>query len=180
MGMTRFLHKATAAAAASAASLLAAKPVLAHCPLCAAATAGGVAAARILGVDDTVVGTFIGGFVVSTGLWFNKWLKRKAGRELVPFQSSIAVLLSLSLMILTLFMARLLNASDSSYLIFGVDKLLFGTLAGTLVTIAAFAVHKAIKSANNGKSWVPFQGILFTLLCLSITGAAFFFITRGG
>ena len=166
------------AAAAAASALAVAKPVMAHCPLCAAATAGGVAATRFLGVDDAVTGTFIGGFVVSTALWFGTWLKKKRnGKELMPLQSAVFVLLSLAFTILTLYLARLIGSTDPAYIMFGVDKLVLGTLVGTAVTIGAFELHKRIKAANGGKSIMPFQGVLLALLCLSITGAVFFFVT---
>lgn len=162
-----------------AAATIAAKSVVAHCPLCAAATAGGVAATRLLGVDDSVTGTFIGGFVVSTALWFDNWLKKKKdGRELMPFQSTIFIIVSLALTLLTFYLAKLLGSTDPAYHMFGVDKLLVGTIVGTAVTVGAFALHKWIRRARGGKSLMPFQGIVLTLLCLAITGAIFFFTTR--
>ncbi len=168
------LRKASAVIAASA---LAAAPALAHCPLCAAATAGGVGAARLLGVDDTVVGTFIGGFAVSTGLWFSNWLTKKRQGAAIPLQQAISVIASVALTILTLYLARLLGSADPSFLMFGIDKILVGTLAGTIVTLAAFALHKWIRKVRGGKSLMPFQGIALTLACLSVTGAVFFFAT---
>lgn len=165
-------------AAAAVAALAAANPALAHCPLCAAATAGGVAATRLLGVDDTVTGTFVGGFIVSTGLWFNNWLKkRKNGGELLPFQAAIVVLLSVALTLLTFYVAKLIGSPNPAYMIFGVDKLVLGTLAGTAVTLGAFALHKWVKAMNGGKSIMPFQGIVVTLLSLALTGTIFYFVT---
>ncbi len=169
---------ATAAATASALTIV--KPVMAHCPLCAAATAGGVAATRLLGVDDTVSGTFVGGFVASTALWFDIWLKkRRSGKELMPYQSTIFVIASLAFTILTFYLAKLLGSPDPVYHMFGVDKLLVGTAVGTAVTVGAFALHKWIRKIRGGKSLIPFQGIVLTLLCLAITGAIFYFVTRG-
>src|SRR3989338_909992 len=104
---------------APAAAIVAALPVAAHCPLCAAATAGGVAATRLLGVDDAVTGTFVGGFVVSTGLWFSNWLrKKKKGGEFLPFQAAILVLLSVALTLLTFYMAKLIGSPHPPFPIF--------------------------------------------------------------
>ncbi|MBI2580449.1 hypothetical protein HYV85_01440 [Candidatus Woesearchaeota archaeon] len=176
--MSRYsLLKLFTAAAAGATAF--AQPVLAHCPLCAAATAGGVAATRFLGVDDSVTGTFIGGFVVSTGLWFNNWLKKKKnGGEFLPFQAAIVVLLSVALTLLTFYMAKLIGSPNPAYMIFGVDKLMVGMLAGTVVSVGAFALHKWIRKVRGGKSLMPFQGIIVTLLCLAATGAVFYFVTK--
>lgn len=173
--LNSLLKVATATVAAISAVVT---PALAHCPLCAAATAGGVAATRILGVDDTVTGIFVGGFVVSTGLWFNNWLKKKKkGGEFLPLQAAIMVLLSVAFTILTFYMAKLIGSPDPAFMLLGIDKLVLGTLAGTAVTLGAFALHKWVKAINGGKSIMPFQGIVMTLLCLSITGAVFFFAT---
>ena len=166
-------------AAVAVAALAAANSALAHCPLCAAATAGGVAATRLLGVDDTVTGTFVGGFVVSTGLWFDNWLrKKKKGGEFLPFQTAIVLLLSVAFTILTFYMARLIGSPDPAFRMLGVDKLVLGTLVGTAVTLGAFELHKRVKAANSGKALVPFQGIVFTLVLLAVTGTIFYFMTR--
>ncbi|HIG98636.1 TPA: hypothetical protein HA231_04400 [Candidatus Woesearchaeota archaeon] len=167
------LRKALAVLAAAA---FAAQPVVAHCPLCAAATAGGVAATRLLGVDDTVVGTFIGGFAVSTGLWFSNWLSKKRQGAAIPLQRAISVIASVALMILTLYLARLLGSADPSFLMFGVDKLLVGLLVGSAATVAAFAVHKWIRAVR-GRSLMPYQGIAVTLAALAFTGAVFYIVT---
>lgn len=158
-----------------ASAALAAQSVAAHCPLCAAATAGGVAATRLLGVDDAIVGTFIGGFAVSTGLWFSNWLSRKRNGAVIPLQQAISVTASVALAILTLYLANLLGSTDPAYILFGVDRLLVGTLAGTAVTVGAFALHKWIRNVRGGKSLMPFQGIVLTLLVLAVTAAIFYF-----
>ena len=171
----RLLSFFTAITASALASM---KPALGHCPLCAAATAGGVAATRLMGVDDTVTGTFVGGFVASTGLWFNNWFKkRNGGRELLQFQWLIVVLLSLAFTAATFYFAKLVGSSEPGFLMFGVDKLLIGTSAGTMVTLSAFALHQRLKLMNKGSSIMPFQGIVLTLLSLSAAGALFFFVT---
>lgn len=176
MNLLNSFAKLAVAVAASLAAV--AKPVLAHCPLCAAATAGGVAATRFLGVDDTVTGTFIGGFVASTGLWFSNWLtKKRNGKALLQFQGAVFVALSLALTVLTLYLARLLGSPDPTYTMLGVDKLLVGTIAGTAVSLAAFRLHKWIRAVNSNKSFVPFQGIIVTMLALSATAAAFYLAT---
>ncbi len=161
---------------AGVSSIAAVQSVAAHCPLCAAATAGGVGVTRFLGVDDTVVGTFIGGFVVSTGLWFNKWIrKKKSGKDFLPYQATIILLASLAFTVLTFYMAGLLG-KDSSYLLFGVDKLVLGTVAGTAISLAAFALHKRIRAVK-GRSFFPYQGIILTIGALTLTALTFYLVT---
>jgi len=59
-------------------SIIAIMPsVMAHCPLCTAATIVGVGVTRSLGWDDSIVGVFVGAMIVSSALWVNNILKKK-------------------------------------------------------------------------------------------------------
>src|SRR3989338_2455804 len=51
--------------------------VMAHCPLCTAATIVGVGVTRSLGWDDSIVGIFVGAMIVSSALWLNNILKKR-------------------------------------------------------------------------------------------------------
>ena len=53
------------------------KSAHAHCPLCTGAAVAGVELARVTGLDDSIVGILLGAVIVSSALWFNKWLKKK-------------------------------------------------------------------------------------------------------
>ena len=115
----------------------------AHCPLCSAATGMAVAATRAYGLDDLIVGLFVGSFVVSTALWMNNFaLKRKKGKEYLPNQKAILIIFSLMTMLVTFYFAGLL---DMKYRIFGIDKIFFGTIAGTLMTLFSFQMHKKLR-----------------------------------
>ncbi len=152
-------------------AITAAMPVHAHCPLCTAATGAAVAATRFYGMDDMIVGLFIGGFVISTALWFNNiLLKRNKGKNFLPYQSFIMVLVSLLLTFWTFKAAKLIGTATITQQIFGVDKLLAGTTAGTILSLASFESSKFLKRKNNGKVLFPFQTIVLTLLTLAIAG----------
>ena len=58
--------------------------------------------------------------------------------------------------------------------VYFIDKMLFGSVLGAVVSLAAFWLHLYIKKAK-GRVVVPFQGVIFTLLLLVLTGAALFF-----
>lgn len=140
------------------------KPVFAHCPLCTAATGSVVAATRFYGVDDLIVGTFIGGFVISSAFWFNNILrKRNKNKNYIPFQLVGILLLSLVLTILTFHTIGL-----TSVTLFGVDRILLGLLIGSFITLIAFRFHDFLKRSNGNKSYIPFQVILITLAFLLV------------
>ncbi len=153
------------------AAIFSAMPVHAHCPLCTAATGAAVAATRFYGMDDMIVGLFIGGFVISTALWFNNiLLKRNKGKNFLPYQPFIMVLASLLLTFWTFKAAKLIGTAAIMQQIFGVDKLLAGTTAGTILSLASFEFSKFLKRKNKGNVLFPFQTIVLTLLALAIAG----------
>lgn len=141
------------------------KLVFAHCPLCTAATGAVVATARWYGVDDLIVGTFFGGFTISTAFWIQRiLLKRNKGKDFIPFQLAIITILSLILSIITLHTANLFSSST----FFGVDRLLAGTFIGSSITLIAFGSHELLRKNNGNKNYFPFQAIVLALAFLSI------------
>ncbi|OGI19323.1 MAG: hypothetical protein A3J06_01205 [Candidatus Moranbacteria bacterium RIFCSPLOWO2_02_FULL_48_19] len=64
------------------------KIVLAHCPLCVAATGGLALLAASLGLSSAVVGIVSGSFALAMGLWFARLIQRKR----LPMQDWIIAL----------------------------------------------------------------------------------------
>lgn len=159
--------------------------VLAHCPLCTAAAGVGIGAARWLGVDDSIVGLFLGAFIISMGLWFNNILKKR--KVNLPFQGFLTVFASFLLTIIPLYLAGVIgnleivkSLPELSMLglgVFGIDKLLFGTLAGIIFVGLSFSFSDYIKKIN-GRVLFPYQGILFMIAALFILSGVFWAITR--
>jgi hypothetical protein len=147
--------------------------VHAHCPLCTAATVGALAITRVYGIDDLVVGTFFGGFIVSSAFWLNNVLRKRNGnREYVPYQSSVILSLSLGMAVVGFYLDGLLF--NPLFMLFGVDKILIGTFAGTGATLASYRFHRWLRVRNENKSYLPFQAILLTLAALVATSLAFY------
>ncbi len=143
----------------------------AHCPLCTAATGGAVATARFYGLDDTIVGVWIGAFIISTALWFDRMIKK----EYVQFQRAIIILLSFALTVVPFYLAGIMSAQAST--IFGVDKLFFGMLVGSVVSYFAFSVSWKIK-AERKKRLFPFQTMAIALLLLALTSVIFWVMVK--
>lgn len=158
---------------ASFLSLLLIRPVSAHCPLCTAATGFAVMAARWYGVDDLIVGTFIGGLVVSSTLWMNNILIKKKW-VLLPHQGTILVILTILSTILTYYFAGLLNNTNPSFRIFGVDKLFVATMLGSAITMVSFWFHGIMRKMNGGRNFIPFQGIVLLFVFLIATSGTFY------
>ena len=149
--------------------------VMAHCPLCTAATAAAVVAARWYGVDDLIVSTFIGGMIISTGYWAHNWLKKRSkGKGYIKFQLPILVLLSYASIVFTFYSAGFLGNTAAKFTLFGVDKLFIGSTIGSIVTIFAFAMHEKLRKYNGNKNYMPFQAIVLALALLALTAGSFY------
>lgn len=158
--------------------------VLAHCPLCTAAAGAGIGIARFYGLDDAIIGLFLGAFIVSMGLWFNNWLKKKIN---IPFQTFLIIFASFLLTAIPLYLAGIMtnfyivkSAPQVSMLglhIFGIDKLLFGTIVGILAVWSSFSTSDYIKKKRGKVLW-NYQGLSFMLIALIILTEIFFILTR--
>lgn len=162
--------------------------VSAHCPLCTAGAVAGVGVARFYGVDDSIVGLLLGAFVASTGLWVDKWLKKRKKKINFPMQAFILVLLSFLLLVIPLYMKGIITDFEMvksmpehhSILgmgVYGIDKLLFGTIFGTLLISGVFSFSDYLKE-KNGKRLFAFQGLMFMAAALAIFSLIFWLITK--
>lgn len=160
--------------------------VSAHCPLCTAGAVVGVGTARYLGVDDSIVGVFLGAFIVSTALWFNKWLSKK--RVNLPMQEFFLVVISFLLLAVPLYTGGVITNFDMvksmpehhSMLglgIYGIDKLSFGMIIGSLAVWMTFSFSDFIKKKRGRVLW-PFQGVSFMFITLAVLSLIFWLITR--
>ena len=149
--------------------------VSAHCPLCTATAGLGIGIARLYGVDDSIVGLFLGAFIASSALWFNKWLINK--RIVFPFQEPLILLSSFLMMNLPLYLSGIINSfqvvksapREYSLLgvgVLGIDKLLFGAIIGTFIIWLTFRISDLIKSKRKGKVLWPYQTPSFMLIVL--------------
>lgn len=146
---------------------------MAHCPLCTAAMVGAVLLTRTYGVDDLIVGTFLGGAIISTAYWANNWLKKKhKGKNYLPFQLWILVLATYISTLYSLELTKLLG--NPMYQIFGIDKLFIGSSVGTAITIFAFWLHDELRKRNAGINYLPFQAIVLAFALMSLTIVGFF------
>lgn len=164
--------------------LLPSLSVHAHCPICTAAVGAAAVSAKYYGLDASVIGLLIGAFGISTGLWIGLKIKK----YYFKFQFPLIVLASFLLTVVPLlfvssesiYLPLLLFGQSGSLLnkVYWINKILFGSIIGGLIALAAFFVHVYIKKMN-GNVLFPFQGIIITLAFLLISGLALHF-TFGG
>lgn len=145
-------------------------PVYAHCPLCTGAMVAGVTVARIYGVDDAVLGLWIGALIVSTALWFNRVVKR----QYIPFQGLVLSVIAFLFTVIPMYYAGIFGGVYAT--IFGIDKMLFGMVAGGIALYIGIALSNEIKKLK-GRTLFPFQTIAIVLLMLIVTSSIFLYAT---
>jgi hypothetical protein len=147
------------------------KTSFAVCPLCTVAVAGGVEISRLLGVDYLISGIWIGGLIVSLGLWMADWFKKKNWlkpiiRELV----SLAIFYLLTIPFLS--SLHLTGLPGNTFL--GIDKIFFGIGVGSMVFFVGVFVDHLIRQYNHGKVLFFYQKVLIPVGLLALASLIFY------
>ena len=142
-------------------STLLTQPSLAHCPLCTAATGTAVMVARFYGVNDSIVGLWLGAFIISTALWMDRVINKNEN----PGLTVLLVFLALGLTIIPFYYAGIV----SYHMIFGIDRLTLSILIGAILTLLVLNVAKSLPKK------IGYQSIVITLLTLTLVSILFLF-----
>lgn len=153
------------------------QPVSAHCPLCTAGAAAGVGIARAAGVDDAIVGLWLGAFIAASALWLDRLLKKR-GID-YPLQGVLLVAASLLALVVPLYYAGIITdievvrSMPDYHAVLGMeslgfDRLFSGTIIGTVMIAAIFLANDALV-AGKGKRYIPYQGMVLIAIALVIT-----------
>jgi len=134
------------------------------CPACTIAVAAGVGVLRGVGIDDIITGLWFGALIVSSIAWMIDFLNRKNIHFL--FRKILVILVFGFVFIWPLYhwdvMGNPLNQ------IFGIDRLLFGTIIGAVIFILAVISNNYIKKINEGKVVINYQKVLIPLVYLIV------------
>ena len=151
--------------------------VMAHCPLCTAATVAGVGVTRSLGWDDSIVGVFVGAMIVSSALWVNNIFKKRnmGGNTFLRMGSITAVTFVLT--VLSIYYAGIFGPANT-YRIFGMERILFGSLSGGVISFAAFFASDEIKKRNEGKILFSYQTMILTFGALILNALLFWAVFK--
>jgi len=152
---------------------LGATPAYAHCPLCTAAAGAGVLASRFLGVDDLIIGIWLGAAMLSMGLWISNSIKKYFKGQ--GFVISLVLILSI---VLPLYGGGFLgNQSHQLFFmmpsgaLFGIDRMIIGIIAGVAVFIGADYLSQLVKKKKGLLfSYQTITFIMTSLLLASLIG----------
>ena len=146
--------------------------VMAHCPLCTGATIVGVSVTRSLGFDDSTVGVFVGGMIISTTLWADKILSKRGVNGNGALRLTSLIVLTTVLTLVTFYYAGLFGRGNS-FRIFGIESILVGSLSGGIFSLGAFYYSNYLKNKNGGRPMFSYQTMIISLAALIANAAAF-------
>ena len=148
--------------------------VMAHCPLCTGATIVGVGITRSLGFDDSIIGVFVGGMIISTALWSDKLLKkRNIGTKGNDKLRLVGLIVLTSILTLVTFYYAGLFGRGNEFRIFGIESILIGSFSGGILSLGAFYYSNYLKNKNGGKVLFNYQTMVISLAALVINAGLF-------
>ncbi len=148
--------------------------VQAICPVCTIAVCGAVGLSRWLKIDDSITGLWIGGLTISLIVWTITWLQKK-NWQFLGMPIIVAVVYYL-IIFLTLYFAKFLGHPANCF--WGIDKLLWGIIIGSIFfTIGAYS-YTYLKKKNNGKAYFPFQKVVMPIIPLLILSLVLYLLTK--
>ncbi|MCX6721768.1 MAG: hypothetical protein NTY04_01055 [Candidatus Staskawiczbacteria bacterium] len=144
------------------------------CPLCVVAIGAGLGLSEWLGVDDVVSSIWIGAILVAMILWTIAEMRKKNWSFVFD-----TVIISLAYYLLTfipLYYSGILGHPLNK--IWGIDKIVFGTIIGTVVSLAGHWLNIHLKNKNNGKVFFPYQKVVVPVVILLIISIIFFILLK--
>jgi len=154
--------------------LLRAAAASAICPVCTIAVGAGVGLAQWLGIDDTISGIWIGGLTVSMIAWTINWLNKK--KWIFKGHKTVTAVAYYLLIVVPLYFSGLIGHPYNK--LWGVDKILFGIVFGSVVFLGAVRLYEYLKNKNNGHAHFAFEKVVMPVGSLLLASLLFYLLTR--
>lgn len=145
------------------------------CTVCTVAVASGLGISRLLGVNDCIVGLWIGALLLAMGQYANIFLKKKNINNkflnifvyFVPFFSLIP-----------LYIGKNPALKFNFDLICGVNSFLLSNIIGLAIIICSSKLYYYMKEKNGGKPHFPFEKVVLPITGLLLTSILFYIFKR--
>lgn len=155
------------------------------CDLCTLGVVAGLAISRYLGVDDSVVGVWIGAVVVALIVMTNAYLEKKNVR--FKFRDTVIALSYVGFTSASLYLAGVVGLPRNVFKlpqavagfvppIVG-DKIIVSSVVGGIMLVVGSKFYQFLKAKNGGKAHFPFEKVFVPLATLALTSAMFYFVT---
>lgn len=147
------------------------KSVLAVCPVCTVAVVAGLGLSRYLGIDDTISGLWIGGLILSSSFWIADWLHKKGLKIKIQVLNFALAAVFYLITLAPLFFTNVIGHPYNT--IYGMDKLLFGTIIGSVIFLLAVKLDKTARKLY-GKQFFVYQKVVFPVVSLIVMSLIFY------
>lgn len=145
------------------------------CPACTLAIGAGLGLSRYLGVDDVISGIWIGALILSSSLWLINWLNKSKFKYKSKYLDYLIIFAMYLLVLLPLTLTNLIGHPFNR--IWGIDKLIFGTVAGTAAFLAGIWLDKKVRQVR-GKQLFNYQKIVFPVSLLLLSSILIWIIIK--
>jgi len=149
--------------------------VSAHCPLCVAGAAFGITLTRWVGVDDSITGVWIGALLGSMSFWLYSWLLGKKWKFFKENRKIFKPLIYIVIFASTLWSFYKFQLIIRMSQLFGLDKLTFGMLTGSVVFYLVDILDNALIK-KNGKVYFPYQRVVVSLGAVFVLSFAIYIL----
>ena len=136
------------------------------CQICTLAVGAGLGLSRWLGVDDLVSGVWVGGFILSSSLWFYSWLSKKYPKLHTTFYMLLTTTSIYTLSLVSLAWTGIL-----------INKLVVGIVIGSLAFLFGIGTDKKIRKIK-GKQLFNFQKVIIPISFLVVASLIVWIITK--
>lgn len=143
----------------------------AFCPVCVPTAAALLGVSRWTGIDDMITGVWIGALLLSLTALTHNWLSKK-NINLV-FSELIWFTVWYGLTLIPLWYLGIIG--HEANLFYGWDRLILGTLIGTVISLIMVNVHEGLKKINHDQHYFPYQRLIIVFSGLIATCLILYF-----
>jgi uncharacterized membrane protein (DUF485 family) len=136
------------------------------CPICSIGIVVSLGLSRWLKVDDSISGLWIGALLLALSIWTLNWLFRKRDKKPVILLPVFIVAYWL-LAFLPLYATKVIS-NTNCLTILGLNRLVFGSLLGIVLTGLTLFLDKLVREPRRGKALFPYQKVIIPLGALLI------------
>lgn len=145
------------------------------CPVCTVTVIAGLGLSRLLGIDDVIISLWIGAFILSFSFISIDWVEKKWSKLRFKRFTMPTIIIMYLLVIIPLKINGSIGIVRNT--LWGIDKIILGTIIGSIVFLIGVWADKKERKIK-GKQLFKFQKVAFPIICLILTSAVFFFITK--
>jgi hypothetical protein len=152
--------------------LIALQTIHAICPVCTVAVGAGLGLSRYFGIDDLITSLWIGGIIVSTIFWIIDWLGKRNKKSTKI--NILTTIITYALVLIPLYFSGIIGNQYNTYL--NIDKVLFGTIIGSIAFTIGAQLHFLLKQKNGNKVFIPFQKVIIPVGALWLISLLLYFV----